>query len=156
MPDRKNLKLLTQDAVQGFTEYIGLIPVEIAPGKFITRVKLRKHHFQQDGFVHAGLIATLADHTAGYASYTLVPRTRRILTIEYKINFLKPALGDFLECRARVIKPGKQILVAESEIFCLNRKTETLVAKALLTMASVPKNKLVKIHSLKVLGQNRN
>jgi uncharacterized protein (TIGR00369 family) len=94
--------------------------------------------------VHAGLIATLADHTAGYASYTLVPSDRRILTIEYKINFLKPAAGDFIECRAQVLKPGRQILVAESEVFAISGKTEYLAAKALLTMAAVPKAKLKK------------
>jgi len=136
------LNFLSKDAVQGFTDYIGLTPVLIEPGKFITRVRLKKHHLQQDGLVHAGLIATLADHTAGYASFTLVPKNMRILTVEYKINFLKPASGEFLECRAKVLKPGKQILVAESEIFSINRNEETLVAKALLTMASVPKDKL--------------
>ncbi len=136
------LKFLLKDSVQGFTEYIGLIPVAIEAGKFVTRVRLKKQYLQQDNFVHAGLISTLADHTAGYASYTLVPRDRRILTIEYKINFLKPAKGEYLECRARVLKPGKQILVAESEIFAVSGKETVLVAKALLTMAAVPKNKL--------------
>jgi len=143
------LDFLRRDAVQGFTEYLGLTPVSIQAGKFITRIKLLKHHLQQDGFVHAGLIATLADHTAGYASYTLVPSDRRILTIEYKINFLKPARGQDLECRARVLKPGKQILVAESEVFSIKGKKETLVAKALLTMASVPKDKLPKLRGNK-------
>ncbi len=143
-PRNSWIKFLTKDAVQGFTDHVGLVPVSMAPGKFVTRVKLQKHHLQQDGFVHAGLIATLADHTAGYASYTLVPSDRRILTIEYKINFLKPAAGDFIECRAQVLKPGRQILVAESEVFAISGKTEYLAAKALLTMAAVPKAKLKK------------
>jgi len=45
--------------------------------------------------VHAGLIATLSDHTAGYASYTLIPKNRRILTVEYKINFLALRWASF-------------------------------------------------------------
>ena len=138
------LKFLAEDAVQGFTAYCGLTSVAIDPGRFVTRVRLRDHHLQQDGFVHAGLIATLSDHTAGYASYTLVPRNRRILTVEYKINFLAPARGDSLECRARVIKPGRSLLVAESEVYAMRGSEETLVAKALLTMAAVPVEKLPK------------
>ena len=140
--DKKRFEYLKKDAVQGFTAHIGLIPVSMSSGKFVTRVRMYKNLAQQDGFAHAGLIATLADHTAGYATFTLVPANRRILTIEFKINYLKPAAGEFVECRARVIKPGKQILVAEAEIFSVTGKKEYMVAKALLTMASVPAEKV--------------
>jgi uncharacterized protein (TIGR00369 family) len=140
--DKARFDFLMADAQQGFTAYCGLIPVTIEPGRFITRVRLEEHHLQQDGFVHAGLIATLADHTAGYASFTLVPPDRRILTVEYKINFLTPASGELLECRAMVIKPGKQLLVAQSDVYTIREDTETLVARALLTMAAVPQDKI--------------
>jgi len=140
----KRLNYLAKDAVQGFTVHLGLIPVLMEPGYFVTRVPIKKHHLQQDGFVHAGVIATMADHTAGYASYTLVAENLRILTIEYKITYLKPANGEFLECRAKVIKPGKRILIAESEVYEIKGKKEYLIAKALLTMAAVPQEKLGK------------
>ena len=95
MPNqRQRFEDLMRDAVQGFTAHCGLTPVSLEPGRFVTRVDLRDHHLQQDGFVHAGLIATLADHTAGYAAYSLVAENRRILTVEYKINFLNPARGE--------------------------------------------------------------
>ena len=140
--EQGRLEFLKKDAVQGFIEYIGLVPVSLKPGRFITQLKLEKHHFQQDGFAHAGVIATMADHTAGYAAYSLVPQSQRILTIEYKINFLQPATGELLECRAWVLKPGKQILFTEAEVYSIEGKAETLVAKALHTMASVPRNKM--------------
>jgi uncharacterized protein (TIGR00369 family) len=140
----EQLEFLAGDAVQGFTAHCGLTPVSLEPGRFVTRVHLEAHHLQQDGFVHAGLLATLADHTAGYASYSLVPKNRRILTVEYKINFLNPAWGDYVECRARVLKPGKTLLVVESEVFAVRGEEETLAAKALLTMAAVPADKLPK------------
>ena len=145
MQDKKDrLKHLAEDAVKGFTAFCGLTPVSLEPGRFVTRVHLQDHHLQQDGFVHAGLIATMADHTAGYASYSLVSRNRRILTVEYKINFLAPAVGEYLECRASVIKPGKSLLVAESEVYAVRGEEETLTAKALLTMAAVPADKVPK------------
>ena len=140
--EKGRLAFLSEDAVQGFTAHCGLEPVSLEPGRFVTRVHIRDCHLQQDGFVHAGLIATMADHTAGYASFSLVPPDRRILTVEYKINFLVPASGDYLECRSRVIKPGKTLLVTESEVYAVRGGREVLVAKAMLTMAAVPKNKV--------------
>ena len=136
------LEFLMKDAVQGFTEYIGLIPVSLKPGEFITQLKLEKHHSQQDGFAHAGLIATMADHTAGYACYYLVPQSQRILTIEYKINCLRPAIGEFLECRAWVLKPGKQIMFTEAEVYSIKGDIKILVAKVAHTMASVPRGRI--------------
>lgn len=140
--EQARLRSLMDDAVQGFTAYCGLTSISLEPGRFVTRVQLQEHHLQQDGFVHAGLIATLADHTAGYASYSLVPPDRRILTVEYKINFLRPAKGKSLECRAQVLKPGKNLLAAESEVFARQGDHEVIVAKALLTMAAVPQEKV--------------
>lgn len=141
--ERARLEFLKKDAVRGFTEYIGLIPVSLEPGQFITRLKLEKRHFQQDGFAHAGVIATMADHTAGYASYSLIPQSHRILTVEYKIAYLQPATGEFLECRAWVLKPGKRILFTEADVFSIKGDVRILVAKALHTMASVPSKSLV-------------
>lgn len=140
--DRERLELLKQDSVQRFPKFIGLTPVVLKPGEFTTRVKLEEHHLQQDGFVHAGVIATMADHTAGYAAYSLVSQDQRILTIEYKINYLQPAKGTSLECRAWVLKPGKQVLVTEAEVYSIDSTTRTLVAKAMHTMASVPADKV--------------
>ena len=144
--EKDRLDLLKEDAVQGFTAYCGLEPVSLAPGRFITRVRIRDCHLQQDGFVHAGVMATMADHTAGYASFSLVPPDQRILTVEYKINFLSPASGDYLECRSRVIKPGKTLLVTESEVYAVRGDKEDLVAKALLTMAAVSQEKVPHPH----------
>jgi len=143
-PEGARLEFLKSDSVQGFTAYCGLSPVSIERGRFVARVAIEKHHLQQDGYVHAGVIATLADHTAGYASYTLVPEDRRILTVEYKINFLAPAAGSYLECRAEVIKSGRHLIIAESSVYAGGdgHERESLVAKALLTMAAVPREKV--------------
>jgi uncharacterized protein (TIGR00369 family) len=62
-------------------------------------------------------MATMADHTAGYSAFTIVPEEMQILTIEFKINFLKPAVGSELICRSKVIREGKQIIISESEVF---------------------------------------
>lgn len=136
------LEFLKKDALRGFPKYIGMVAVSLAPGEFITRLKLEKRHFQQDGFAHAGLIATMADHTAGYAAFSLINNDERVLTIEFKINYLKPASGDFLECRGWVLKPGKRIMFTEAEVYDLKGRKKSLVARAIHTMAIVPGDKV--------------
>jgi uncharacterized protein (TIGR00369 family) len=147
--NKARLEYLKNDAIQGFTKYLGLKPVSLKPGTFVTRLKLEKRHCQQDGFAHAGLIATMADHTAGYASFSLIPETRRILTIEYKINYFQPADGEYLECHGHVTKPGNSILFTEAEVYSVSGKKKTLVAKAMHTMASVPVAKVARTASAK-------
>jgi uncharacterized protein (TIGR00369 family) len=122
---------------QGFIRYCGFAAEEIGPGRLEARLNVRTDHRQQDGYIHAGVIATMADHTAGYAAYTMIPDGHIILTIEFKINFLRPAIGDTLVCRSRVIKPGRRLLVCESEVYDRRRVGEVLVSKAQLTMACV-------------------
>ncbi len=131
-------EFLRQDYLQGFPRHCGFRVDRVEAGVFHAGVEVASEHRQQDGFVHAGVLATLADHTAGYAAYTLVPEDRRILTVEFKINFLRPAVGDEVRCRARVVSAGRQVLVAESEVFAGPEAAERLVAKALVTLMAVP------------------
>jgi len=137
-------KHLKKDYVQGFPAYCGFEVQHVAHGKFETRLKLRAEHRQQDGFVHAGVMATMADHTAGYAAFTTVSENHRILTIEFKINYLKPATGESIVCRSRVINDGQTVIVAESEIFTVTEGKEKQVAKALVTLFAVTADKLAK------------
>lgn len=141
------IKHLHEDYVQGFIAFCGIEAVKFGLGTLEARVSIRAEHRQQDGFIHAGLTATLADHTAGYAAYTMIPEDNRILTIEFKMNFLRPAYSDALVCRARVIKPGRRVLVCESEVFDQRLQGEVLAAKTLTTMASTPQSDLEKDRS---------
>jgi acyl-coenzyme A thioesterase PaaI-like protein len=85
----------------------------------------------------------MADHTAGYAAFSLVPEDHRILTIEFKINFLQPAYGKTLICKSRILREGGQILVGESEVYDQRaRGEEELVAKAIVTLRSIHQSKI--------------
>jgi uncharacterized protein (TIGR00369 family) len=135
--EKKRLEFLKKDYVQGFSEYCGFEVLNVGDGIFESRLEVLSGHLQQDGFVHAGVIATMADHTAGYAAYTIVPQNYRILTIEFKINYFKPALGKLIICRSKVINRGRKIIVSESEIYSVNENQEKLVAKATVTLMSL-------------------
>jgi len=131
-------EFLKKDFVQGFPAFCGFEVIGMGYGIFETRLKVRDDHRQQDGFVHAGVIATMADHTSGYASYTTVTDQFRILTIEFKINYFKPASGPFIICRSKVINNGKKIKIAESEIFSVSDKNEKTISKGLFTQIALP------------------
>jgi uncharacterized protein (TIGR00369 family) len=133
---------LRKDYLQGFPARCGFEVTHVGPGRFETRLVVEEGHRQQDGFVHAGVMATMADHTAGYAAYTTVDRNHRILTIEFKINFFKPARGPELQCRSRVLEGGRSIKASESEVFDIGQGKEKRVAKALVTLMAVPAERL--------------
>ncbi len=135
--DEARAAFLAQDYAQGFPAHCGFRVDRIEAGHFAASATVRPEHRQQDGFVHAGVLATLADHTAGYAAYTVVPPDRRILTIEFKINLLKPAVGGEVRCRARVVSRGRTVVVAESQVFAVRDGAEKLVATALVTLMAV-------------------
>jgi uncharacterized protein (TIGR00369 family) len=131
-------EFLKRDFVQGFPAYCGYQVDVVEYGKFHTSLKIRPDHKQQDGFVHAGVIATMADHTAGYAAFTTVTDDFRILTIEFKINYFRPATKEIIVCRSKVINKGKRIIVSESEVFSVSGGNERLVSKAMVTLMAVP------------------
>ncbi len=135
-------EFLSRDYQRGFIEYCQFKADIIKRGYFQSSVVIQDHHRQQDGFVHAGVMATMADHTAGYAGFTMVSESYQILTVEFKINFLKPAFGETLICRSKVIRGGSRVLVSESEVFDVRQKTETLAAKAMVTLMAVHKRRL--------------
>jgi len=122
---------------QGIVHTLGIQVVEFGAGWFHTKMtphpKIGQHH----GFVHAGALATMADLSSGFSAYSLMAEEEEVLTIEFKLNLLRPAVGELILCRARVIKPGKRIYFAESEVFGLGENEEKLVAKAAVTLMVV-------------------
>ena len=137
MMNKKRAEFLKEDFVQGFPKHLGVKAINVDDGIFESSLKIRTELKQQDGFVHAGIIATLADHTSGYAAYSIVSPDKRILTIEFKINFFKPAKGEYLKCRAKVIHSGKKIIISESNVFSLSKNEEILISKAIVTLIAV-------------------
>ena len=94
---------------------------------------------QQDEYVHAGVIGTIADSAAGYAAYTLMEEGASVLSIEYKVNLLAPAKGEKFIARAKVVKAGKTITVCNSEVYAKTGKKESLCAVAMVTLISLRK-----------------
>jgi uncharacterized protein (TIGR00369 family) len=122
-----------------FIRDLGMELAAIAPGRCETALALTERHLQQDGVVHAGVLATMADHTAGSAGASMVGADEYVLTAEFKINLLRAARGARLHCIGTVLKPGRRLIIAESEVFDGDPQQAPLVAKAIVTLAVMTK-----------------
>ncbi len=91
---------------------------------------------QQQGFAHAGLTFAIGDSAAGYSALSLLPESHEVLTSEMKINLLAPGEGEKLIARGRVIRPGRRLIVVQSDVYALKDGQERHVA--LLTGTMVP------------------
>ena len=94
-----------------------------------------ERHRQEHGLIHAGVMATMADHTSGCAARGAVGLDRDVITVEFKVNFLRPAVADRLRCRGHVLRAGKMLVICEAEVFALKDEEEKLVSKATVTLA---------------------
>lgn len=120
-----------------FLRDLGIRIVDLAPGRIVTELDLAERHLQQDGYVHAGVQATMADHTAGTAASTLMAADRIVLTIEMKLSLMAPARGERLICRGEVMKPGRQVTFTEAKVYAIESGKERLVSHLTASMAIV-------------------
>lgn len=123
-----------------FLADLGITLVDFGPGWCESTLRIEPRHLQHTGIIHAGVQSTIADHTAGAAAMSVTPAHEFILTVEFKIHLLRAGRGDFLFCRAQVLKPGKAFHVVESEVFALADAKKTLVSKLTGTMAVLPRS----------------
>ena len=114
---------------------LGVEPSGGDEGRIDTTLALQPRHLQHTGQVHAGVMASLADHTMGAAAQTLAPAGHWILTAELKTSLLRGADGEKLVCSAQVIKPGRRISFTEAEVHAVRGSERVLVMKASATMA---------------------
>ena len=120
-----------------FVTDVGIVLTGVGPGWCATELAIHPRHLQQNGYVHVGVLATMGDHTAGAAAGSLVGADEGVLSVEFKINLLRPAQGDLARCRAQVLRPGRTLSVVESEMFTVTGDSEKLVAKMTVTLAIV-------------------
>ena len=134
-----NYKELIQQHLdkQFFMKHIGFDLDVIEPGRMEGSLKLEEKHKQQRGFAHGGLVATLADITAGFAAYSLVPPEHHVVTGELKISYLNPGVGSELRSIGWVLKQGKKINFCESEVWSIDGDKKVLIAKASASMITI-------------------
>ena len=101
-------------ASQPFSVLVGAELVAFEPGKAEFSLDLKPEHLQQHGFVHGGLISFLADTALAFAGGSVLGDS---VTLEFKINYLRPAKGVRLVARARIAGSGKNQAVCQCDVF---------------------------------------
>src|ERR1051325_2699285 len=116
---------------------MGLIGAElnrVEPGVIEITLPYRADLAQQHGFLHAGIVTTIADSACGYAAYSLMPPNSEVLSVEFKVNLLRPAKGETFSAVAEVVKAGKTLTVVRADVFGIEHERRELVATMLGTM----------------------
>ncbi|WP_149831262.1 PaaI family thioesterase [Streptomyces tailanensis] len=117
--------------------HLGARLTRIAPGRVHIVLPSRPQVTQQHGYFHAGATSAIADSAGGYAAYTLFPENTEVLTVEYKINLLAPAVGDHIEAVGAVLKPGRTLTVCQLDVFGVQHGRPGLVANGQQTLIRV-------------------
>jgi uncharacterized protein (TIGR00369 family) len=128
-------------AQQPIMNLIGATLSLVAPGVVEITLPYRADLAQQHGYLHAGVVATIADSACGYAAYSLMPAGSEVLSVEFKINMLRPARGVEFIARAEVIKAGRTLTVVRADVFGIDEVGQReLVATMQGTMICLPQN----------------
>ncbi len=136
-PEEQQQRVRASFAKQGLMATLGARLDSVSPGLVEIALSPQPAISQQHGFVHAGAVSAIADSAAGYAALSLMPAGTGVLTAEFKINLLAPAAGDRILARGRVVKAGRTLTLAQSEVFAETNGQEKLVAFLTATLMAV-------------------
>ena len=118
-------RVLDSFSRQGLMNHLGAVLHSVEPGQVVLRMPFRPQLTQQHGYFHAGATSALADSAGGYAGFTLFPENSSVLTVEFKINLLAPARGDYLEATGKVLRSGRTLTVCQVDV-CAIRGAESV------------------------------
>lgn len=119
---------------QTFMAMLGASLTRVAPGEVTITLPVRAALAQQHGSVHAGALASILDSAAGYAAFSLMPADAGVVSVEFKVNLLEPAVGDRIEARGRVVRAGRTLSACTAEAWAISGSDEKLVATLQGTM----------------------
>ena len=119
---------------QTIMSLIGAELTRVEPGIVEITLPYRADLSQQHGYLHAGIVTTIADSACGYAAYSLMPPGSEVLSVEFKVNLLRPAKGDEFSAVAEVVKSGKTLTVVRADVFAIDEGRRDLIATMLGTM----------------------
>jgi len=118
---------------------IGARIVSVDPGAVTIELPGADHILQQNSFIHGGVIGMIADSACGYSALTLMEAGNTVLTSEYKINFLSPAVGERFVAVGKVIRSGRRTAVVQGDVYAVSGETRKHVAIMLTTLMAVEK-----------------
>ena len=122
---------------QGFMATIGARLISVGRGTVEIALTPTPAISQQHGFVHGGAVSALADTAAGFAALSQMPAGAGVLTAEFKINLLAPAVGECIRARAKVLKAGRTLTLAQTEVFAESQGEWKMIAFMTATLMTI-------------------
>ena len=101
---------------QSFMRLLGAHAPLVESGHVVIELPFREDLCQQNGYLHAGVITSVADSACGYAALTLMPPGSDVLSVEFKVNLLAPGRGEVFRADARVARSGRTLTVCQAEV----------------------------------------
>jgi uncharacterized protein (TIGR00369 family) len=122
---------------QPFMSTIGAEMVSVGRGSVEIRFPFSSRLTQQNGFMHAGAVTSIMDSACGYAALSVAPEKADVLSVEFKVNFLAPGIGESFIARASVKRAGKRLAVCTADAFAVKEGEEKLIATMLATIMNI-------------------
>jgi uncharacterized protein (TIGR00369 family) len=122
---------------QTFMTTIGARLASVEPGRVVVELPFRSDLVQQHGFVHAGALASIADSACGYAALSLMPKGSAVLSVEFKVNLMRPATGSMFRAVGQVVRAGRSLTVCTAEVHAEENGRSTVVTLMQATMMSL-------------------
>jgi uncharacterized protein (TIGR00369 family) len=122
---------------QLFMSTIGAEMIWVGRGSVEIRFPFSSKLTQQNGFVHGGAVTSIMDSACGYAALSVAPEEVDVLSVEFKVNLLAPAVGESFVARASVKRVGNRLSVCTADAFAARAGEEKLIATMLATMMNV-------------------
>ncbi|WP_237168398.1 PaaI family thioesterase [Paracoccus shandongensis] len=137
LPDATVARIRDSFDRQGLMRLLGAELADVRAGLVTIRLPFKPDLTQQHGYFHAGGTASVADSAGGYAGFTLMPNDSSVLTVEFKLNLINPAQGEYLEATGRVVKPGRTLTICQLEVWGVTPGKRIHVATGLQTLICV-------------------
>ena len=106
----------TEPGMSPFWDYIGMEEQIIEEGYAELRINITPNLYQRRGSVHGGVLATLVDGAVGSAVRSTLSEEQPSTTVELKVNYFRPAKGDYLIAKAKISHRGKRLVIGQAEI----------------------------------------
>lgn len=119
---------------QALMAHLGARLVSVRDGEVEIEVDYDPCLTQQNGFLHAGVTTAICDSACGYAALTQMAETSDVVSVEFKVNMLRPAVGERFLARGKVVRAGKQLVVCQGEVLAQGKTVLLMQA----TMMEIP------------------
>ncbi|EJN10190.1 PaaI family thioesterase [Herbaspirillum sp. YR522] len=122
---------------QGLMATLGAQLASVADGEVQIALPFSAHLSQQHGYLHAGATTSILDSACGYAALTRAPAGHEVVSVEFKINLLRPAIGERFVAIGRVQNAGRTLIICNGEVLAMRDGARKVVALTQATMMAV-------------------